>query len=1356
MGGFASHAEKSSFEQRVKKSTMIVPVYLRNLYEPHKETLLYAMLDSQSDATFISERALKSVGAKSKTTQILISTITSQDKTVNCSKCDHLAVRGYGSNIVIPLPAVFSRKSIPANRDHIPRGEMIDSWPHLEPIRNNLMPIIPNEVGLLIGYDCSQALAPRDVIISGSQPDGPFAMKTDLGWGIVGIVSPGRAPMNEDGVTSHRILAVTTEGAQITLPARIKELNSPGACLKLLEADFADHAITGESPSREEKRFLQLMEEGIIVDATGHYNLPLPFNDNHSLLFDNRELVVGRMRTLKRKLERDPEFREEYVRFMDDMLQKGYAEKVIQAADAEGEKVWYIPHFGTYHKVKRKLRIVFDCAAKYKGVCLNDTLLKGPDLVNTLIGVLCRFRKERIAFCCDIEKMFYSFRVHQADRNVLRFLWWENGDTGKPLIPYRMTSHIFGAISSPACATYGLRAIANEFNDKYGEDVQSFIHNDFYVDDGLKSVSDVEYAQDLINRTIKLCEERGVRLHKFVSNSVVLLRSLPPSERAREEIRLDMEDCPRERILGITWDPRSDVFKFEDSLKIKSTTRRGILSAASTIFDPFGWISPFTIRSKLILQEMCKQKLGWDDEVSAELVSKWLEWCSELPYLKELKIPRSFKMSYQREIESAQLHHFADASMYAYGTCAYLRLQDVTGNVSVHLVMAKARVAPRNVVTIPRLELMAAVIATRIAIILEKELKYPMIEHVYWTDSKIVLGYIANESRRFKIFVGNRVQQIRDVSEPAQWHYIQGEENPADLASRGMPSSKLVKADRWFTGPDFLRQKNLVLKGTAAPELHLDDPEVKEIVVCHQIRTGANVDCERFSNFSSWHSLRRGVALAVLWMNRLRCRTTRSTTRQSVVESLNVTALEIGEKIILRSTQWEAFEEEIGQLNNGKGVDKISPLSKLDCFLDDDGLLRVGGRLRYSRLYEHQKHPLILPGGGHVTTLLLNDCHNQVRHQGRGMTINEVRGRGFWVVGLNRAVKRLIFHCVICRHLRGKPQCQKMADLPAERVERSPPFSYCGVDFFGPFLVKEKRKEIKRYGVVFTCLASRAIHLEMAHSLTTSSFIQALRRMQALRGPIRLIRCDNGTNLVGANNELAKSIASINSTELKAFLLRQDCDTEFRMNPPKASHMGGAWERMIRIVRSILNALLDAHGTRLDDESLGTFLYEVAAVINSRPLALDHVTDPEHPEPLTPNHLLMIKSKVILPPPGQFSDTDLYSIKRWRGVQYLVDQFWVRWKREYLPWLQLRQKWLKVERDLRVGDVVLLVDELAPRNLWKRGRVIEVYPSQDKRVRKVKVCVNDPPDNTRPNRSCSTSTLVRPIHKLVLLLPTTE
>lgn len=258
-----------------------------------------------------------------------------------------------------------------------------------------------------------------------------------------------------------------------------------------------------------------------------------------------------------------------------------------------------------------------------------------------------------------------------------------------------------------------------------------------------------------------------------------------------------------------------------------------------------------------------------------------------------------------------------------------------------------------------------------------------------------------------------------------------------------------------------------------------------------------------------------------------------------------------------------------------------------------------------------------------------------------------------------------------------------MANLPEDRLEPAPPFTHCGVDYFGPWLIKEGRKELKRYGVLFTCLSSRAIHLEVSATLETDSFINPLRRFISRRGPVRTIRCDQGSNLVGAKNELQKALSSMDQTRVRHFLLERNCDwIEFQLNVPSASHMGGVWERQIRTARNVLSVLLDQCGSQLNDESLQTLMTEVEAVVNSRPLTVENLTSPDALEPLTPNHLLTGKSRIVLPPPGEFQRADLYLRKRWRRVQHLANEFWVRWKKEFLHTLQLRQKWIRPRRNL--------------------------------------------------------------------------
>ena len=440
-----------------------------------------------------------------------------------------------------------------------------------------------------------------------------------------------------------------------------------------------------------------------------------------------------------------------------------------------------------------------------------------------------------------------------------------------------------------------------------------------------------------------------------------------------------------------------------------------------------------------------------------------------------------------------------------------------------------------------------------------------------------------------------------------------------------------------------------------------------------------------------------------------------------------------------------------------KVVKRTSSLYRLNPFLDENGLLRVGGRLKHADLTTAVKHPIILPRKGHVTGLIISHFHNMVEHQGRGMTLNQIRSAGFWIIGGSSNVSNHISRCVSCQKLRGTVQEQRMANLPEDRVQPAPPFSYCAVDYFGPWHVKEGRRQLKRYGVLFTCLASRAVHLEVANTLTADSFINAYRRFVGRRGPVRQLRSDQGTNFVGAKNELQQALAELDQDKVRQELLKRNCDwVAYKMNVPHASHMGGVWERQIRTVRNILETLLMRHGSQLDDESLCTFMTEAEAIVNCRPLTVVDLSSPEGVEPLTPNHLLTMKTSVVLPPPGSFQVADLYSKKRWHRVQYLANEFWIKWKADILQSLQTRQKWARARRNVKVDDVVIVKDEGLLQNQWHLARVVETYPSDDALVRKVKLLVGDSSLDRCGKRSKPPLYLDRPVQKLVLLVASDE
>lgn len=439
------------------------------------------------------------------------------------------------------------------------------------------------------------------------------------------------------------------------------------------------------------------------------------------------------------------------------------------------------------------------------------------------------------------------------------------------------------------------------------------------------------------------------------------------------------------------------------------------------------------------------------------------------------------------------------------------------------------------------------------------------------------------------------------------------------------------------------------------------------------------------------------------------------------------------------------YAEEIKCILAKRDLPSNSSLFKLNPIVDDNGLLRVGGRLTESNLLRHEANPLLIPGKHHIATLLIRHHHAAVKHQGRHLTEGAVRASGLWVVGAKRSISSIIHRCVTCRKLRGRTEQQLMADLPAERLQTDPPFSYVGLDVFGPWEVTARRTKggqanSKRWAVLFTCMSTRAVHIEVIETMSSSSFINALRRFFAIRGPAKQLRSDCGSNFIGAARELKLDPPCLGETTVDDFLLDQRCSWVF--NPPHSSHMGGPWERMIGIARPILNAmLLQAEHSRLTHEVLTTLMAEVTAIINARPL-VPVSSDPEAPLILTPSTLLTQKFGAALPPPGDFAKGDMFK-DQWKRVQVLADTFWARWQKEYLNTLQYRQKWQLNNTNMKEEDIVLLKDKQIGRNEWPMGVIVKAFPSRDGVVRKVEL---------KLTHHKTTKTFFRPISECILLL----
>ncbi|XP_060580217.1 uncharacterized protein LOC132737005 [Ruditapes philippinarum] len=541
-------------------------------------------------------------------------------------------------------------------------------------------------------------------------------------------------------------------------------------------------------------------------------------------------------------------------------------------------------------------------------------------------------------------------------------------------------------------------------------------------------------------------------------------------------------------------------------------------------------------------------------------------------------------------------------------------------------------------------------------------------------------------------------------------------------------ASETDKLDVWLHGPTFLskgREHWPKYSGNNIPEVSEDDVEVKREIAINV--TTCDTIGKIIEYYSDWFKLRRAVA----WFLRYKdyCKQ-RYLHHDVVVEKGNLTLSELktSSHAVVKYVQMECFAEEVINLQTGTHVKGESPIASLNSILKD-GLIRTKGHIIY---HDETKCQIILPKRHHLTTLMIRFYHESQGHVGVQQVLAATRTR-YWIINGHSAVKQVVRNCVPCKR-KNNPLCkQQMGPLLDEQITPDkPPFSFIGIDFFGPLMVKSGKSQVKRYGCIFSCLTSRAVHLEVTHSLSTDSFIAALQRFISRRGLPEKVYSDNGTNLVSGDCELRKSLREWNQSEIGQFMLQREIEWNF--NPPSASHMGGIWERMIRSTRAILRSLVKEQ--LLTDEQLLTVVTEVEKILNDRPITRVS-DDPKDPPVLTPSMILLLKSNTCIPR-GIFRKEDTYAKRRWRQAQYLADIFWKRWIREYIPTLQSRQKWLRPQRDIREGDIVLVAQENIPRGQWPLGRVVTINVGRDGHTRSCVV-------------KTSMSQFLRPITKLCLL-----
>ncbi|KAL0832560.1 hypothetical protein ABMA28_000762 [Loxostege sticticalis] len=1223
-------------DQRMKSLLKVVPV---TLMDGDVERHTYALLDDGATVSLIDS----SMAAHMDGPKVPLHIISAGGHSVIDQGSKSVQVVLRGPNNKSHTLTMRTIKNIKLPPQTIPTG-LISRCKHLRGL--NCAEMEDAEPLLLIGQDNWQLIVGGD--IRRGKSGQPVASLTQLGWVIH---------------VNH-----------------ITELN------ELVKRQFELDSIGITEEKRvnyEDARATSILDSTAKLTNQG-WEVGLLWKKENVDLPDNYRDAEKRLKGIEKKMDRDPEFAESYCAQVNRLLHRGYARKIN--GPFTSPVTWYLPHFGVTNVNKPgKLRLVFDAAATYKGTSLNDNLLSGPDLLNPLLSILFRFRSKPIAMTADIEDMFLRIKIREDDQGAQLFLW-RGMDRQKTPEIYVMDSMIFGAASSPSSAIFVLNRNADRFANDYPEAVEA-IQKHHYMDDYIDSVEDVGTALKLIKEITEIHRQGNFNIRGWTTNDAELREKLPSV--VPENVKLSNLGGETERTLGLMWSTGEDTLTYDLSFKKlrqeivdgeEVPTKREFLRFIMSLFDPLGLICPITISSRILMQKIWRAGTQWDEALNEDCYQDWKKWLNELVQIRNIKIPRWYGL----RSKTVELHVFGDASEKAYSAVAYF----VDDFKNVALVAGKARVTPIKLVSIPRLELQAAVLVSRLAETIKKDADFDIIKTTLWTDSKTALIWIRSNPREYKPFRS-------DIND---WRWVPTSENPADEATRsGWTDEKSI----WFSGPAFLRkppEEWPCEDGSDATDEAASELRANPVYVATETAKPI-IDVTRFT---TWTRAVRTTARILAWARGVKAKTGPRVTGQLVDEA---------EEYLLRKSQEASFATELQNIQKGEMISSKSKLKHLDPMLTEDGLLRVRGRLVTADLPFEERHPIILDGRDPTTELLVRHYHQRAFHANTETVVNLLREK-YWIIKLRPTVKRIAQNCQLCRVRKAKPNPPKMGDLPPARMtHHRRAFTHCGIDYFGPMEVTIGRRREKRWGVVLTCLTTRAIHLELAASLSADSAILALRRFIARRGQPEVIYSDRGTNFVGANRELQNALKEMDFHKFEDAAVTRGIKWSFIS--PASPHMGGCWERLVRSTKTALRSTLKERAPR--EEILQTLLAEIEAMINSRPLT--HVAvDPRDPVALTPNHLLLgtASNTTRL---GTFSERDLCTKKQWRIVQALADLFWRRWIKEYLSTLQTRQKWTEAVTPLKPGDVVIILDNTLPRNVWPKGVIERVYPGADGQVR---------------------------------------
>lgn len=1102
--------------------------------------------------------------------------------------------------------------------------------------------------------------------------------------------------------------------------------------------DLETLGIKDDPKLKEEDKALEIYNDTVQF-KDGRYVVKLPWKRDWRELKDNSEVAKQRLRNLQRKFRENPELYSQYKEIIEDYIKKGIIERVKMPQETEDKPVYYMPHQAVIkqERLTTKLRIVFDASShQSRQLSLNDCLWPGINLNANLFDLLINFRLYKIAISADIEKAFLQICLADDQKDAVRFLWSDNTQLHVKEFEfdvYRFNRVLFGINASPFLLSATIKFHVQKYRKEYPEAVQ-MLENWFYVDDLIAGEDKVEDALEVSRKAYYIMEKAGMNLRKWTSNNSELMEQWGKEGFDTRPIDSSISlGSNLTKVLGMAWDTQNDCLLIEtkgliEFISSAKNTKRFLLQAVGKIFDPLGLLTPLTIRVKCLIQDLWERKIPWDERLPPDIEKEWNQWCTELYLLERLKIPRLvLESSKEDKQDILEIHTFSDASKRAYGAAAFIRVVR-KDSITVNLIASKSRVAPLNSLTLPRLELLGALIAARLADKVKSiiDLKKP-IKNYYWTDSKIVLFWIKGSVKRWKNFVANRVVEIKTLSDPSCWHHCPGKQNPADMLTRGSSFSEFSNNTMWWRGPSFLHSDcdfEETDESCDVPEEHYDK-ELKTSELNYAVTTDCSSDSKVFmvselnnsemlkcllncsNNFSK---IVRILSFIFRFINNSRFPADKK------LGNLKGKELIDAEEFLLKEVQKEAFNEEIKILQRNGDLPSRSKIIPLSPFIDERGLLRVGGRLKNSDIKFESKHPILLPAKHKISELIVEKYHKKYLHLGAQALLYQIR-QSYWPINGRNLCRKIVKRCIKCFKECPTINYQKMGDLPRERVNPGFVFHNVGLDLCGPFFIKNKNQRkgpgLKVYVCIFVCLATKALHLEIVSDLTSESLINTLKRFFARRGHSKRLFSDHGSNFIGANREIKRFYHLIKRPDqsLGNFLAEERLEWSFI--PPRAPNFGGLWEAGVKAFKFHFKRVIG--NEKLTYEELLTVINQIEAMLNSRPLT-PLSSDVEDLNVLTPGHFLIGRPITTLPEPSLL-EINANRLNLWQRVTRYVQLIWRRWSVNYLNNLQQRTKWKFEKKNIKINDMVIVREENLPVGKWILGRIVKVYPGRDEKIR---------------------------------------